>query len=507
LSVSDAGRATGAATRQADLRFISDCIDGARCCALVGLSNVGKSDLMRAVPAARVRSAATRAKPALFVYIDFNLMLSVSEQGFYELILRSVLAALTGAPTPAPASFQGPVPTSLQGPVPTSLQGPASDSAPEPDSEVFRGPVSLLDRVRQAYQGIVSPSSSFAIALSFTAGLDAVLRDLGRCLVLLCDEFDEPFAGLDGRIFLNLRALRDRAPRGIIYVTATGQRLSEMRQDHGASEFAELFAHTTHFVQPLERADALQFVQRIATKDFAQHDRETVRLNEDDQEFLWVQAGGHPGLLEVASRVLVEAHRIGVNELPEERRLSYVHNLLDNDLNVRTECAKVWNDLSEAEHAALVQFLGRPVGTMPGEACDPLRERGIIVRAPDGTCTVFSELFRDFADRQRLIKQTGPRGLRINVDAGEVWVDGRLLPDLTAQEYRLLLLLYGNLDRICDKNRIVESVWSAEYMDDIDDARIEKLISRLRQKIEPNPDEPRYLVTIRGRGYKLSGGG
>jgi DNA-binding response OmpR family regulator len=116
-------------------------------------------------------------------------------------------------------------------------------------------------------------------------------------------------------------------------------------------------------------------------------------------------------------------------------------------------------------------------------------------------------VFRDFADRQRLMTHPASRGLRIDVDAGDVWVDGRLLPDLTAQEYRLLLLLYGNIDKICDKNKIVEAVWSEGYMDDVDDARIEKLVSRLRQKIEPNADEPRYLLTIRGRGYKLAGGG
>ena len=213
--------ATDTTTRRADVRFITECVESSRCCAIVGLSNVGKSDLMRVMPSALV------AHPTLFVYIDFNLMLTVSEQGFYELILRSVLAALEG-------------------------DGIAA---------------ALLDRVRQAYAGIVSPASPFAVALSFTAGLDAIVRDLGRRLVLLCDEFDEPFAGLDGRIFLNLRALRDRAPQGIVYVTATGQRLSEMRQDPGASEFAELFAHTTHFLRPLGRGEALQLAQRIAAED------------------------------------------------------------------------------------------------------------------------------------------------------------------------------------------------------------------------------------------------
>jgi two-component system response regulator RegX3 len=74
---------------------------------------------------------------------------------------------------------------------------------------------------------------------------------------------------------------------------------------------------------------------------------------------------------------------------------------------------------------------------------------------------------------------------------------------LTSLEYRLLLLLYGNIDKICDKYRIVEAVWGEDYIEEVDDARIEKLVSRLRQKIEPNPSEPIYLVTVRGRGYRL----
>jgi hypothetical protein len=442
----------GAASRQADVRFISECVESARCCAIVGLSNFGKSDLMRAMRDVEV------AHPTLFVYIDFNLMLSVSEQGFYELILRSVLAAL----------------------------------------ETHGATQALVDRVRQAYAGIVSPSSAFAAALSFMAGLDAVIRDLNARLVLLCDEFDEPFAALDGRTFLNLRALYDRAPEGIVYVTATGQRLSEMRHDTGASEFAELFAYTTHFVRPLEGEEARRFAQRIASDS-------GVGLESDELDFLWAQAGGHPGLLEVASRVLVQAHQLGVAEMPAERRLPYVRNLLDNDLNVRTECAKLWNDLSEAEHAALTRFLDAPEDA-DGDLCDPLLERGIIVRGADRMCRVFGELFRAFADRQRRFSRPGPHGVRVDADAGEVWVDGRLLPDLTAQEYRLLLLLYGNLDKICDKNKIVEAVWSEAYLDTVDDARIEKLVSRLRQKLEPHPDEPRYLVTVRGRGYKLARG-
>jgi DNA-binding response OmpR family regulator len=51
---------------------------------------------------------------------------------------------------------------------------------------------------------------------------------------------------------------------------------------------------------------------------------------------------------------------------------------------------------------------------------------------------------------------------------------------------------------------IVEAVWGGQYMDNVDDARIEKLVSRLRAKIEHDPTNPRYLLTQRGRGYKLA---
>ena len=131
-----------------------------------------------------------------------------------------------------------------------------------------------------------------------------------------------------------------------------------------------------------------------------------------------------------------------------------------------------------------------------------LRQKAIIEEKEDKPA-IFGRLFEGFARRQRLVKRREPQGVRVDVDSGHVWVDGELAPDLTDLEYRLLLLLYGRLDRICDKYEIVESVWGEDYIDEVDDARIGKLLNRLRQKIEPDPSEPRYLITVRGRGYRL----
>jgi two-component system response regulator RegX3 len=66
-----------------------------------------------------------------------------------------------------------------------------------------------------------------------------------------------------------------------------------------------------------------------------------------------------------------------------------------------------------------------------------------------------------------------------------------------------MLLLFYNVDKIVDRYQLVTEVWGEEFLDEVEDARIEKLISRLRQKIEPDPGNPRFLVTVRSRGYRL----
>ena len=81
-------------------------------------------------------------------------------------------------------------------------------------------------------------------------------------------------------------------------------------------------------------------------------------------------------------------------------------------------------------------------------------------------------------------------------------VGGRAV-DLTQLEFRLVRLLYRMSNSIVDKYEIVEGVWGDEHIQDVDDARIEKLVSRLRQKVEPDPSAPVYITTVRGRGYRL----
>jgi len=96
------------------------------------------------------------------------------------------------------------------------------------------------------------------------------------------------------------------------------------------------------------------------------------------------------------------------------------------------------------------------------------------------------------------------------ITAGELVLDrasctlmknGREIP-LTAVEFRILCLLMENRGRVFTKSRIYENVWGGDFYGS-DDNTIMVHMSNLRDKIEDDPRNPRYLKTVRGLGYRF----
>jgi len=95
--------------------------------------------------------------------------------------------------------------------------------------------------------------------------------------------------------------------------------------------------------------------------------------------------------------------------------------------------------------------------------------------------------------------------LRVDSRSKEVYLRGRVLdPPLTAKEFQLLELLYQRKGEVISKEGIAQGVWDYEVYDY---NAIDALVYRLRHRIEADPSIPRYLVTVRGFGYKLLTGG
>ena len=92
-------------------------------------------------------------------------------------------------------------------------------------------------------------------------------------------------------------------------------------------------------------------------------------------------------------------------------------------------------------------------------------------------------------------------GLEINDDMKQVTVDGRVVEKLTPIQYNILLFLTKNKGRVFSIEQIYERIWNEDAINA--DNTVAVHIRHIREKIEINPKEPRYLKVVWGIGYKV----
>jgi two-component system, OmpR family, response regulator RegX3 len=94
--------------------------------------------------------------------------------------------------------------------------------------------------------------------------------------------------------------------------------------------------------------------------------------------------------------------------------------------------------------------------------------------------------------------EAGP--VRMDVERHVVSVDGRSIT-LPLKEFELLEMLLRNAGRVLTRGQLIDRVWGADYVGDT--KTLDVHVKRLRAKIEPDPADPRHIVTVRGLGYKF----
>ena len=111
-------------------------------------------------------------------------------------------------------------------------------------------------------------------------------------------------------------------------------------------------------------------------------------------------------------------------------------------------------------------------------------------------------LFRragDAKDKNEMISGN----IKIDLESCRVTKDGQVI-DLTGAEYRLLGLLIRNAGRTVTRSSILDVLWDGSG-NFVDDNTLSVYVRRLREKVEDDPSEPKYLLTVRGFGYCWKG--
>lgn len=325
----------------------------------------------------------------------------------------------------------------------------------------------------------------------------AALKDLQpRRLVLLVDEFERVISNKSFPVdfFHFLRGIS--IEHEVRYVTSTTKRLSDCYWgEWEGSPLYNVFRTVRLSSWTAEELD--HFLTKTSQRSGApmhSYKEEIVRL------------GGHlPFYVQIACSLYFEAWR-DRKGITAQDRMDIKQRFAEE---ARPHFERVWHRaLQPQEQAALLALAHGQ------ELPDPSVLRELVLKGYVVDGHIFSSALTNFVlsgeaeprevPAPQMQQEPTDKGIWVDRRSGDVWVDGeKCVPPLTNLEYKLLLCLYDSANCICDKYEIVETVWAGEYLKNVDDSRIAKLVSRLRDRVERDPSHPRYIVTVHGRGYKL----
>lgn len=130
---------------------------------------------------------------------------------------------------------------------------------------------------------------------------------------------------------------------------------------------------------------------------------------------------------------------------------------------------------------------------------------GDVITIANTTIQCLAEAAMDGTTRTFIPSQLPPPPADVLVVDGQARtvLMGETAPErrLSAQEFDLLRYLFDHRDRVCTRQELGDGIWGAGNWDP---NMLHRLVHRLKEKLEPNPDKPRYLQTVPWVGYRVT---
>ncbi|MCB0064107.1 MAG: hypothetical protein KDE19_18415, partial [Caldilineaceae bacterium] len=366
-------------------------------CAVVGVSSMGKSRLLQFIlrpdVATHYLAKLTQpdATPTPLLWIDCNRMAEFTAWGLHELILTAL--------------------------VETSGEHPATRT--------------LRDHLTEWRKEAIVTQNGLLAQRYVELALQVFCKEQELKLCFILDEFDEAYASLPPQALASLRALRDRHKYQVSYLLFTRDHPKYLRDPNECEGFYELLSRTVLGLKPYTETDARRVIAQIVER----RGHELTTFGPQAETELLCLSGRHPGLLVALIDALVTQPPMGITW----------QAWAADQPKVWEECRKIWRGLRREEREALQ---GLAAGNQPEvEACESLLLKGLLCsstgtgngQTASNELSFFSPLFHRYV---RDLSGEQGEGLRVDQEAGTVWINGRQTEVLTAKEYDLIAYLH-----------------------------------------------------------------
>ncbi len=297
-------------------------------------------------------------------------------------------------------------------------------------------------------------------------------------IVFLFDRFEEYVSSLTPDFFANLRILRNRAKYRFSVVFAVSRPVEDVLEPAFFADFYEFMAGKTVYMSIYDKPGLdfrISYLEKITGK----------KIKSGVLEKVIFLSGGHGNL----TRHCLEA------VLAENQKVKGdLNEFLLKQKPVRSALFGIWNALNpyEQNKLSLLNFEGSDISY--------LENIGLI---KNGKLTI--PLLKDYIKESARIRSENTGQIVFDQNTNQIKKGEVVFSDkLTSSEFKLLKFLIATGGKVVDREEIINAVWGEmQSTAGVTDQALDQLIFRLRKKIENDPNVPKHIHAIKGRGFRF----
>ncbi len=327
-------------------------------------------------------------------------------------------------------------------------------------------PSSIKKQIELLFMASIQSQDLFLTIDSIRKSLMILIED-GWLPTLFFLRYDRLRDAVTTEFFNNLQGLLAATNHNLTYVFTSVRGLDSLSPDVFSKSQSFAFAHNI-YIKPATHMDA-EVICDAVNKNYK------LKLSESLKNELLRTVDGYTQYLFFTLIFLLERK----NNLPKPNEL---FTLLLEDERIVLQSEELWESLNGVEQDVLVKMQnGEKISKEEKHSADYLWKTGIISEKED----IFSPLFSSYV--QGKIHE---RNL----------ADNKI--ELTRKEHLFLNLLLSEKNNVCERERIIQSVWPETESLGVSDWAIDRLVARLRTKLKMQ-NSKHEIVTVKTRGYKL----
>lgn len=356
------------------------------------------------------------------------------------------------------------------------------------DSLKDRGLTSLYTTSSEILKESLSYHDELILFQGLKKTIDLLCLENELTVVFLFDKFEHYLPMLTDSFFTNLRLLRDRAKYHFSVIFCLTKPMDDLVEPLLLSDFKTFFIGHSVFLA-LEDAESLSFqlsyLQKVAGET----------LPATLIKRIHTLTGGHPRLTRLCAESALSANT-DITEKKEEDLVSFFLS----EKSIFTTCEEIFNSLNPAEQTHVIKKLFKSV--LDDEHSKYLEHIGLFQKD-----TIAIPLFTAFIEKYHPASSLETTTqLTYEKETDDILKGTESISDtLTRSEFRMLRFFLQNINTTLNRDQIINAVWkNTASTEGVTDQALDQVIFRLRRKIEEDPNKPRHIITVKGRGFKFT---